>query len=78
MKAVIDCLGMQTCDGTHAVKPSARRQHMLHMSGTFLGGVTAVARSQISLSPSSGAIILKIAIRSESEEVSQLVAECLG
>lgn len=77
-KAVIDCVGMQTCDGTHSVKPSAR-QHMLHLSGTFLGGVTAVARTQISRAPSSSAIIIiKIAIRTESEEVSRLVAECLG
>lgn len=76
MNAVIDCMGMQTCDGTHAVKPSAR-QHMLHLSGTFLGGVTVVARSQISSSPS-GSIVLKIAIRSEDAEVSRQVANCLG
>jgi len=76
VKAVIDCMGMQPCDGTHAVKPSAR-QHMLHLSGTFLGGVTVAARSQISLGPS-GAIILKIAIRSGSAEVSKFVSGCLG
>ena len=76
VNAVIDCMGMQTCDGTHAVKPSAR-QHMLHLSGTFLGGVTVVARSQISLAPS-GSIVLKIAIRSEDAEVSRQIASCLG
>ncbi len=76
VKAVIDCMGMQTCDGTQTVKPSAR-QHMLHLSGTFIGGVTVVARSQISLGPS-GVIILKIAIRSGSAEVSKLVSGCLG
>jgi coatomer protein complex subunit gamma len=75
VRAIIDCLGMQTCDGTHAL--TSTKQHMLHLSGTFLGGVQLVARSQISISPS-GSVILKIAIRSGSPGVSQLVAACLG
>lgn len=76
VKAVIDCLGLQTCDGTHAIKSGAR-QHMLHLCGTFLGGVVIVARSQVSIAPS-GSTILKIAIRSEDAQVSKLIAGCLG
>ncbi len=74
--ALIDCIGLITCDGTRMIKPGAK-QHMLHLSGAYLGKVTIVARSQVSLSPS-GSIILKIAIRSEDAQVSRLVANCLG
>jgi coatomer protein complex subunit gamma len=76
VKAVIDCMGMKACDGTHTVKPSAK-QHMLHLSGTFLGGATVVSRAQVSLAPSK-AIILKIATRSGSDEVTRMVSQCLG
>ncbi len=73
--AVIECIGMQTCDGTAKVNP-ASKQHMLHLSGIFLGDFKVVARCQ--LARSSGAIILKMAIRSPRKDVSQLVADCIG
>ena len=73
--AVIDCMGMQTCDGTGQIKPGAK-QHMLHLSGTFLGGVKILARCQISAA-SNESSVLKIAIRSEDDKVSKLMAECI-
>lgn len=73
--AVVDCLGMQTCDGTGQIKPGSK-QHMLHLSGTYLGGVKVLARCQIAGSKGVGTI-LKIAIRSESKEVSKQILESL-
>ena len=73
--AVIDCMGMHTCDGTGMIKPGAK-QHMLHLSGTFLGGIKILSRCQIACSQG-GAIVLKIAIRSEGKDVSKLMAECI-
>jgi len=76
VKAIVDCMGMSTCDGTHQVKAAAK-QHMLHLSGIFLGGVAIAVRSQVALGPS-GSIILKIAIRSGRADVSKLMSECIG
>lgn len=72
--AIIDCMGMQTCDGTGTIKPGAK-QHMIHLSGKFLGGVIVLARCQIA-SQENGSI-LKMAIRSERKDVSKLIAECI-
>eukprot|EP01083_Nonionella_stella_P093108 260786_1 len=74
--AVIECVGMVTCDGTDTINP-ASKQHMMHLSGTFLGDVKVLARCQLSR-PGNGAVILKMAIRGESEAVSQLVSDCIG
>jgi len=75
--SIIDLLGMQACDGTATIKPnSAGKPHMLHLSGVFVGGKSVLARAQIGLEKSGG-VILKIAVRSEEEGVSQLVADCI-
>jgi len=75
--SVIDLLGMQACDGTATIKPNAGgKPHMLHLSGVFVGGKSVLARAQIGLEKSGG-VILKIAVRSEDEGVSQLVADCI-
>jgi coatomer protein complex subunit gamma len=79
---LIECLGMQTCDGTStAVKPGAR-QHMLHLCGTFCGNIRILARCQIGFggnncSASSPTIILKMAIRSESSLISRLLLDSI-
>lgn len=73
-KAVIGCMGMQTCDGTGTIKSGAK-QHMLHLSGTFLGGIKVLARCQIS--SQRNASILKMAIRSERDDVSKLMSDCI-
>jgi coatomer protein complex subunit gamma len=74
-EAVIDCMGMQPCDGTGVIKPGAK-QHMLHLSGTFLGGIKVLARCQIALQ-GNAASILKMAIRSERHDVSKLISDCI-
>jgi coatomer protein complex subunit gamma len=75
--AVIDFLGMQPCDGTASVNPNATdgKPHMLHMSGVFVGGCSVLARAQVALQ--SGSVVLKIAVRSEDETVSRMVADCI-
>ena len=76
--SVIDLLGMQACDGTATIKPnSGGKPHMLHLSGIFVGGKSVLARAQINMEKNGG-VILKIAVRSEDENVSRIVADCIN
>merc|ERR1711957_94302 len=79
LSAIIDFLGMQPCDGTGTPKPSSGgKPHMLHLSGVFMGNKQVLARAQIAMQgENSNGVILKIAVRSEDEEVSRLVADCI-
>jgi coatomer protein complex subunit gamma len=80
INAVVDFLGMQPCDGTGSVKPNAAgKPHMLHMSGVFVSGLQVLARAQIAMQGEngSGGVILKIAVRSDDEAVSRMVADCI-
>jgi coatomer protein complex subunit gamma len=73
-KAVIECFHMQTCDGTGIIDPSTK-QHILHLSGAFMGGDKTLVRCQLSLSPNG--IVLKMAIRAESQEAAQSLSQCM-
>jgi len=76
--AVVDFLGMQPCDGTATVKPNAGgKPHMLHLSGVFVGGRSVLARAQVAVQ-GEGGVVLKIAVRSEDEGVSRMVADCIS
>merc|ERR1719148_512908 len=78
--AIISFLGMQPCDGTGQLKAgnTGSAPHMLHLSGSFLGGQQVLARAQVAISPDSpGQVIFKIAVRSDSEQVSRMVADCI-
>ena len=70
--SMVDSLGMQPCDGTGVVK-SESKPHMLHMSGVFVGGKSALVRSQLSLQSGEG-VVVKIAVRSDTEGLSQILA----
>ena len=61
-------------DGTATVKNSAK-PHMLHLSGIFVGGKTVMVRAQVTKTPEG--VVLKVAVRSEDEDVSRQVAECV-
>ena len=74
--AVIEFLGMQPCDNTQLVPDSSASVHNLHLSGVFCGGVAVLVRSQLQMDPA-GSVVLKIAVRSENAEVSQMVADCI-
>ena len=69
--SMVDSLGMQPCDGTGVVKAEGK-SHMLHMSGVFVGGKSALVRSQLSLQSGEG-VVVKIAVRSEEEGLSQIL-----
>mmetsp|Transcript_489 Transcript_489/g.782 ORF Transcript_489/g.782 Transcript_489/m.782 type:complete len:194 (+) Transcript_489:780-1361(+) len=73
---LIDCLGMQPCDRTEEVQEGSKK-HMLHLSGTFLGGLGVLARVQVSIS-STNAIIVKIAVRCDDQNISKLLIENIG
>ena len=76
--AVIDFLGMQPCDGTASIKPNAgNKPHMLHLSGVFVSGQQVLARAQIAMQGENAGVVLKIAVRSEDEAVSRMVADCI-
>eukprot|EP00560_Eucampia_antarctica_P007195 CAMPEP_0197826538 /NCGR_PEP_ID=MMETSP1437-20131217/3478_1 /TAXON_ID=49252 ORGANISM="Eucampia antarctica, Strain CCMP1452" /NCGR_SAMPLE_ID=MMETSP1437 /ASSEMBLY_ACC=CAM_ASM_001096 /LENGTH=953 /DNA_ID=CAMNT_0043427015 /DNA_START=155 /DNA_END=3016 /DNA_ORIENTATION=- len=75
LAAVVKFLGMQTCDGTGTVK--AGKAHMLHMSGVFVGGKTVLVRAQIAIQGDSTGCILKMAVRSDDETLSRIVADCI-
>lgn len=78
VSAVIDFLGMQPCDGTGVVKAGAGgKPHMLHLSGVFVSGQSVLARAQVTLQGEGGGVVLKIAVRSEDEQVSRMVADCI-
>eukprot|EP00752_Nemacystus_decipiens_P002202 g2095.t1 len=73
--AVEDFLGMQTCDGTGSVA-AGKKEHALHLCGIFVGNVPVLVRAQLNVDPQAGCI-LKIAVRSNSPDVSRMVADCI-
>lgn len=76
VSAVINLLGMQPCDGTGTVQGNTGKPHMLHLSGVFIGGNSTFARAQLAMQGDSG-VVLKIAIRSEDDNVPRMVADCI-
>lgn len=77
--AVIDFLGMQPVDGTNVVPPevlASKKPHVLHLSGIFLGNSPVLARAQLQ-HDDSGNVLLKLAVRSKSEDLSRQVADCI-
>ena len=72
---VVEFLGMQPCDSTGTVQPRAK-SHILLLSGVFLGGVKVLVKSKLSLDDGKE-MILQMAVRSEDEEVSQMVSDCI-
>jgi coatomer protein complex subunit gamma len=83
--AVVDTLGMAPCEGTGAVKPGTSK-HNAYLSGVFLGGVKVLARMQVSMDAAGdagggsgpGGCVLKIGIRSEDRDVSQLLMDTIS
>ncbi|DBA02873.1 TPA: hypothetical protein N0F65_005900 [Lagenidium giganteum] len=74
--AVIENLGMQPCENTAVPQPKAKA-HILLLSGVFVGGVKVLVKSRISLDEQSGGMVLQMAVRSEREEVSQTIMDCI-
>lgn len=77
VEGVIGFFGLMPCDGTSAVK-APNKPHMLHLCGKFIGNVPVLVRAQIVLDGGAGGVILKVAVRSESIDVSTQVAGCVS
>eukprot|EP00515_Schizochytrium_aggregatum_P011924 CAMPEP_0202078892 /NCGR_PEP_ID=MMETSP0964-20121228/6182_1 /ASSEMBLY_ACC=CAM_ASM_000500 /TAXON_ID=4773 /ORGANISM="Schizochytrium aggregatum, Strain ATCC28209" /LENGTH=928 /DNA_ID=CAMNT_0048646211 /DNA_START=65 /DNA_END=2851 /DNA_ORIENTATION=- len=77
IKGVVDLLGLIPCEGTDFVQHNATAQNVL-LSGTFLGGHQVLARSAFSLAATGSGVDLKIAVRSDDHEISQLVMEAIS
>jgi coatomer protein complex subunit gamma len=78
--AIIEFLGMQAVDGTQTVAPDdagPKKPHTLHLAGVFVGNVPVLVRAQIQMDDANTSVVLKMAVRSQSKEVSQIVAECI-
>jgi len=79
LNAVVNFLGMQAVDGTTTIPAEAismKKPHVVHLAGVFMGNIPVLVRAQLQLDESSG-VILKMAVRSQNEAISQLVAECI-
>ena len=78
LAAVVEFLGMQPCDNTGVITAAdaSKKSHTLHLSGMFIGHTTVLVRAQLQLDEANG-VVLKMAVRSESQDISTLVAECI-
>lgn len=74
--AVVASLGMQAVDNTAVMTPGETK-HTMHCSGVFLGGMNVLARAQVQLDDATG-VLLKIAVRSESKDISELIANAIS
>jgi len=58
-----------------------KKPHVLHLSGVFIGNIPVLVRAQLQLDEAPNGsvtgVVLKMAVRSQSKEISQLVAECI-
>ena len=77
VKYLVELLGMQPCDGTGSPPNSESKPHMLHLSGVFVGGHEVLARAQLAVKKGEGTM-LKIAVRSNDEAVSENVLSCIN
>mmetsp|Transcript_10310 Transcript_10310/g.17676 ORF Transcript_10310/g.17676 Transcript_10310/m.17676 type:complete len:442 (+) Transcript_10310:1543-2868(+) len=76
VKAVISFLGMVSCEGSDHIVDRAK-QYVLLLAGLVVPNVQALVRAQFQLQPEGG-VALNLLIRSESEQVSSLIASCIA
>ena len=78
--AVVDTLGMAPCEGTGVVKAGIAT-HNAYLAGVFVGGTKVLARLQVTLDAGGeggGGCVLKIGIRSENRDVSQMLMDTIS
>ncbi|XP_010526924.1 PREDICTED: coatomer subunit gamma [Tarenaya hassleriana] len=76
VKAVIDLLGLQTCEGTETVASNAR-SHTCLMSGVYIGNVKVVVRAQFGMD-SEKEIMMKLSVRADDASVSEAIHEIVA
>ncbi|OON18421.1 coatomer gamma subunit appendage domain protein [Opisthorchis viverrini] len=86
MLQVIDHLGLQPCDRTDQMTQEQKSSHQLLLSGVFRGGIEVLAICKFArVVPDAGThpisgqgISLLITVRSSNQEISQVIADCIG
>jgi len=80
VNAVVELLGMQAVDGTGSVPTGdgSKRTHTLHLSGVFTGSVQVLARAQLQIDEQVSGVVLKIAVRSPSQDICELVSSSIS
>jgi len=73
---VIQILGLGVCEGTGAVGPDDRA-HMVLLAGMYLGGIKVLVRGQVQQTKDGKGCVLKMAVRSQSDEVNKFVVACI-
>ncbi|EFH45403.1 hypothetical protein ARALYDRAFT_491217 [Arabidopsis lyrata subsp. lyrata] len=76
VKAVIDLLGMQTCEGTETI-PLNARSHTCLLSGVYIGNVKVLVRAQFGMD-SSKDIAMKLTVRAEDVSVAEAIHEIVA
>jgi len=73
---VIQILGLGVCEGTGAVAADIRA-HMVLLAGMYLGGIKVLVRGQVQQTKDGKGCVLKMAVRSQSDEVNKFVVACV-
>lgn len=76
VSAVISLLGMQPCEGTEVVANNSR-SHTCLLSGVFIGNVKVLVRLQFGIDGPKE-VAMKLAVRSEDENVSDMIHEIVA
>ncbi|CAB80162.1 Nonclathrin coat protein gamma-like protein [Arabidopsis thaliana] len=76
VKAVMDLLGMQTCEGTETI-PLNARSHTCLLSGVYIGNVKVLVRAQFGMD-SSKDIAMKLTVRAEDVSVAEAIHEIVA
>ncbi|EXB63576.1 Coatomer subunit gamma-2 [Morus notabilis] len=76
VSAVINLLGMQPCEGTEVV-PNNSRSHTALLSGVYIGNVKVLVRLSFGID-SSKEVAMKLAVRSEDENISDAIHEVVA
>ncbi|KAL3621234.1 hypothetical protein CASFOL_036146 [Castilleja foliolosa] len=76
VNTVINLLGMQPCEGTEVV-PSNSRSHVCLLSGVYIGNIKVLVRLSFGIDGSKE-VAMKLAVRSEDENVSDAIHEIVA
>ncbi|KAL2512218.1 Coatomer subunit gamma [Abeliophyllum distichum] len=76
VNTVINLLGMQPCEGTEVV-PTNSRSHSCLLSGLYIGNVKVLVRLSFGIDASKE-VAMKLAVRSEDENVSDTIHEIVA
>uniref|UniRef100_A0A1I7XYF9 Coatomer subunit gamma n=1 Tax=Steinernema glaseri TaxID=37863 RepID=A0A1I7XYF9_9BILA len=76
VKNLIKCLGLGPCERSDRV-PEGKSAHTVLLAGKFRDGTEILARVRLALDPQDQTVNMNLIVRSEDNEVSQLIASLL-